>query len=337
MRGTPMVKVISLAAASRCLAAARSPRRSASQPPTPRRTSRGCDYGTHPQRHHRARHQHRSSREPLRSRTRRSAAGWRQEGRVPVGHAARHRQRRPAARDLAEEDYNVVVISGGDSQGTVGLRGRLPQHGLPGHRPAAAVRDRGRSADPSGTCEGGAFAIPFNYSAIDFEVDQAAYLAGVIARPRVARPPRHHQRHARTAASATATSRGSSWEPRASNPDIDVEVAYLADDEEVAFDDPTSAKTFAKAFIDVYEPDVILPARRGADHEASSRRPARPASRGGHGHRRLDHLPGARGVHPHEHHQGLRVRRARVDLPVRQPDARTGVAAGALRRPRRRH
>ena len=47
---------------------------------------------------------------------------------------------------------------------------------------------------------------------------------------------------------------------RSVKPDIDVELAYLADEgEEVAFGDPVSAKTFAEAFIDVYQPDVILP------------------------------------------------------------------------------
>ena len=47
---------------------------------------------------------------------------------------------------------------------------------------------------------------------------------------------------------------------RSIKPEIDVRTAYLANSgEALGFGDPTSAKTFAKAFIDVFQPDVVLP------------------------------------------------------------------------------
>ena len=47
-------------------------------------------------------------------------------------------------------------------------------------------------------------------------------------------------------------------------PDIHIEIAELADDEVPGFGDPASAGTFAEAFIEIYQPDVLLPVGRGA-------------------------------------------------------------------------
>ncbi len=165
-----------------------------------------------------------------------------------------------AARDLAEENRNVVVISGGDSQGTVGFAAAYPNTVFLDIDQALPCVTRDGRADPSGTCEGGLDAIPFNYSAVGFEVDQAAYLAGVIAAAASRDDSLGIISGMLDCAECNRYIQGFLLGARSVKPDIDVEVAYLADEgEAVAFDDPTSAKTFAKAFIDVYDPDVLLP------------------------------------------------------------------------------
>jgi basic membrane lipoprotein Med (substrate-binding protein (PBP1-ABC) superfamily) len=163
------------------------------------------------------------------------------------------------------EEVNVIVITGGDSQSTVSIARNFPQTVyLDIAQPQPCIDSDGRS-DPSGTCEGSTFAIPSNYMAVNFEVEDAAYLAGVIA------------------ASASRSDRlgiisgladceecnryiqGFILGAQGVKPDIDIEMAFLADDDEAeAFGDPTTAKTFAKAFIDVHQPDVLLPIARGA-------------------------------------------------------------------------
>ena len=133
-------------------------------------------------------------------------------------------------------------------------------------QPLPCVTEDGQP-DPSGTCAGREFASPSNYTAVDFAVEDGAYLAGLLARPRpdAQRPPRHHQWRPPTAASATATSGASCNGARSVDPDVDIELAYLADDEEAGFGDPVSARTFTEAFIDVFQPDVLLPVGRGDD------------------------------------------------------------------------
>jgi basic membrane lipoprotein Med (substrate-binding protein (PBP1-ABC) superfamily) len=147
----------------------------------------------------------------------------------------------------------------------VSIAGNFPQAVyLDIAQPQPCIDSDGRS-DPSGTCEGTPFAIPSNYMAVNFEVEDPAYLAGVIA------------------ASASRSDRlgiisgladceecnryiqGFIMGAQSVKPEIDIELAFLADEDEAeAFGDPTTAKTFAKAFIDVHQPDVLLPIARGA-------------------------------------------------------------------------
>jgi basic membrane lipoprotein Med (substrate-binding protein (PBP1-ABC) superfamily) len=165
-----------------------------------------------------------------------------------------------AARDAGEKGYDLVVISGGDGQGTVGFAEAYPETiFFDIDQPLPCVTGDGR-ADPSGTCEGGADAIPFNYMSVDFDTDEAAYLAGIIAAAASRDDTLGIISGTADCPDCNRTIKGFVQGARSVKPDIDVELAYLADEgEEVAFGDPVSAKTFAKAFIDVYQPDVILP------------------------------------------------------------------------------
>ena len=165
-----------------------------------------------------------------------------------------------AARAAGEKGYDLVVISGGDSQGTVGFAQAYPETiFFDIDQPLPCVTGDGR-ADPSGTCEGGAGAVPFNYVAVDFDTDQAAYLAGVIAASASRDDILGIISGTADCPDCNRTIEGFVLGARSVKPDIEVQQVYLADEgEAVAFGDPTSAKTFAKAFIDVYQPDVILP------------------------------------------------------------------------------
>ena len=165
-----------------------------------------------------------------------------------------------AARDAGEKGYDLVVISGGDGQGTVGFAKAYPETVFFDiDQPLPCVTGDGR-ADPSGTCEGGAGAIPFNYMAVDFDTDQAAYLAGIIAAAASRDDTLGIISGTADCPDCNRTIEGFVLGARSVKPDIEVHLAYLADEgEDVAFGDPVSAKSFAKAFIDVYQPDVVLP------------------------------------------------------------------------------
>jgi basic membrane lipoprotein Med (substrate-binding protein (PBP1-ABC) superfamily) len=171
-----------------------------------------------------------------------------------------------AAQNMVRDfDNDLVVITGGDSQSTVGFAAGFPDTVfIDVGQPVPCVTLDGRP-DPSGTCEGGTVAIPFNYGAIEFEVEDAAYLAGVLA----AAASRDDRLGIISGLiDCTECNRyvqGFTLGAQSVKPEIDIELAYLTDDDEAqAFGDTTTAKTFAKAFIDVYRPDVLLPIAQDA-------------------------------------------------------------------------
>jgi basic membrane lipoprotein Med (substrate-binding protein (PBP1-ABC) superfamily) len=165
-----------------------------------------------------------------------------------------------AARDAGEKGYSLVVLGGGNGQGTVGFARAYPESiFLDIDQPAPCVTENGQP-DPSGTCAGGVTALPFNYSAIDFDTDQAAYLAGVVAAAASRDDILGIISGTADCADCNRTIDGFVRGAASVKPEIEIRQAYLSDEGgSVAFDDPTSARTFARAFIDVYEPDVVLP------------------------------------------------------------------------------
>ena len=115
-------------------------------------------------------------------------------------------------------------------------------------------------ADPSGTCEGGLGALPSNYSSITFAVDEAAYLAGIIAAGASRRDRLGIISGLEDCKECRRYLEGFQLGARSAKPNIDIDIAYLADDDvEAAFGAPDIAKTFAEAFINVYRPDVLFP------------------------------------------------------------------------------
>ena len=170
-----------------------------------------------------------------------------------------------AARDLARSQTDLVIISGGDAQSTISYAAGSPATMfIDVGQPLPCVGLDGRP-DASGSCAGGINAIPGNYSAITYEVEDPAFLAGVIA----ASASRNNQLGVISGMSDCSECnrmiQGFTAGALSVKPDIAIEVAFLADDDEgQAFSDPTSARTFAGAFIDVFQPDVILPIANGA-------------------------------------------------------------------------
>ena len=158
---------------------------------------------------------------------------------------------------------NYTIVSGGDGQANVSIADGATDGAaiIDLAQPAPCVTETG-DADQSGVCAGDINAIPFNYTAIEFAVEDAAYLAGVVA-AKASRGGRlgvvsgypgclECQRYVE----------GFSAGARAVDPDIDVVVGYLADDEASAFADSASARTYTEIFLDVYQPSVFMPVGR---------------------------------------------------------------------------
>jgi len=192
--------------------------------------------------------------------------GWTESGPMPDTEAV-------SAEVLAlannnEDPLNVITVMGGDNQHNVNVARSFPATQiLDVGQTLPCVTEQG-APDPTGECAGGEFAVPLNYSAIDFAVEEGAYLAGVVAAKAGIglggglgvisglADCTECQRY------VTGFTRGA----RSVDPEIDIEVAYLSTPEEEAagFSNPETARTFARAFIDVYEPAVLMAVGRAA-------------------------------------------------------------------------
>lgn len=165
---------------------------------------------------------------------------------------------------IGEEAPNVLIISGGDWTSNLGIARSNPATTiLDINAPAPCVDESGR-ADPTAECAVETSAAPGNYNAVEFAVEEGAYLAGVVA----ARESRGRSLGIISGAPdclecdryITGFINGA----RSVEPEIEIELAYLADDEVAGFSDDASAKTYAEAFIEVFQPGVLLPVGRGA-------------------------------------------------------------------------
>jgi basic membrane lipoprotein Med (substrate-binding protein (PBP1-ABC) superfamily) len=160
-----------------------------------------------------------------------------------------------------------MIMSGGDSQSTSNFANAFPAtYFIDIDQPVPCLTPE-QQFDPEGECLGGIAAIPGNQLSVGFDADQPAYLAGVIA----ASASRNDRLGIISAtprcSSCNRIIQGFARGARSIEPEIDIDIAYLADEasfdaeggEAAAFGDVAAARTFARAFIDVYEPDVVLP------------------------------------------------------------------------------
>lgn len=161
---------------------------------------------------------------------------------------------------------DLIVISGGDGQADVALAGTAADDSviIDLSQPRPCVTENGQ-ADLSGECAGSASAVPFNYTAVEFAVEDGAYLAGVLA-AKASRGGRigvisgdegcrECERYVQGFVNGV----------RRVNPDLDVVVDYIASDEVNAYGDPETARTFTEIFIDVYQPAVLMPVGRAVN------------------------------------------------------------------------
>jgi basic membrane protein A len=166
-----------------------------------------------------------------------------------------------AIRTFVEEGRNVIIVGPqGAAQTLAAAWDASLSIRFIGVDQAVCLAPDGRP-DDTGACEGDEAALVPNYLAISYREDQAGYLAGIVAAS--------VSRAGRVAAigawpgceSCVRLMQGFELGARSVNPDIEVVSGFVADSEvEAALDDPDTGARMARAFIDVFEPDVILAA-----------------------------------------------------------------------------
>jgi basic membrane lipoprotein Med (substrate-binding protein (PBP1-ABC) superfamily) len=170
-----------------------------------------------------------------------------------------------AVLDLAGEfSPDLIVISGGDWKSNVGIARTNPSTTVIDiNQPPPCLTENGQP-DPSGECLGELGSVPGNYSAMEFAVEEGAYLAGVVAARESRDRPLGIISGSRECLECDRYVTGFINGARSVEPEIEIVLEYLANDEASGFNDAANAKTFAEAFVDVYEPSVLLPVGRGA-------------------------------------------------------------------------
>jgi len=168
-----------------------------------------------------------------------------------------------AANDWALEGWDAVVISGGFAPDTIlYARNNANTSFLDIGQNVPCVTTDG-IPDPSGTCAGGPSTLPFNYMAVSFAEDESGYLAGIIAAAAA-----HNGRIGIIGGTTRCETcnrymQGFELGARWLRPEVEITKAFLADDDAViGFTDEETARAYAETFIDVHQPDVLLPAAR---------------------------------------------------------------------------
>jgi basic membrane protein A and related proteins len=114
-------------------------------------------------------------------------------------------------------------------------------------------------ADTSDRCEGDAGALIPNLTILQYAEDQAGYLAGIAAASMSPNGRVAAIGGISTCASCVRYLQGFELGARSVDPDIEVAIAHVTDtDEQVGFDDAATGRAFARAFIDVFQPDVLM-------------------------------------------------------------------------------
>ena len=169
-----------------------------------------------------------------------------------------------AALDLVgESSPDLMVISGGDWKANVGIaRANTGTTIVDLNQPIPCLAESGQP-DLTGECTEQTAVQPGNYAVMEFAVEEGAYLAGVVA-----------ARESRGGSLGIISGSADCLEcdryvtgfingALSVEPDIEIEVGYISDDEVGGFSDEASAKTYAEAFLEVYQPTVLMPVGRG--------------------------------------------------------------------------
>jgi basic membrane lipoprotein Med (substrate-binding protein (PBP1-ABC) superfamily) len=170
-----------------------------------------------------------------------------------------------AARDWGTEEYDIVVLSGVPAPDTIDIAREFLGTVYVGVDQGIPCVSADGIPDPSGTCEGDAATLVRNYESSEFAIDQAGYLAGIVA----ASASRNGRIGAiggwPTCVDCNRYIQGFERGVRSVSPSASVEVAYLTDDHpEIANLDTETGRAFAEAFIDLHQLDVVLAASGGS-------------------------------------------------------------------------
>jgi len=158
---------------------------------------------------------------------------------------------------------NLVIVSGGDGQTDAAIaRSAETSVIIDLSQPVPCLTPTGQP-DPTGECAGGTGALPFTYSAVDFRVEDPAFLAGIVA-ARLSKSSLGIIGGYEDCVECQRYIGGFINGARSVEPDVRIDIAYLADNEVDGFGDLANARTFTEAFIDIYQPDVLLPVGRAA-------------------------------------------------------------------------
>ena len=184
-----------------------------------------------------------------------------------------------AVRKLAgDAEPALLMVSGGDRKSNVDtarLNARtfivdlnqpqpcLSESGQPDSESGQPDSEPGQP-DLSGECVGASGAVPGNYGAVEFAVEEGAYLAGVVAARESRGLPLAIISGSAECLECDRYITGFTNGARSVDSAIEIELAYLANDEVSGFSDEAGAKTFTEAFLDIYQPGVLLPIGRAA-------------------------------------------------------------------------
>jgi basic membrane lipoprotein Med (substrate-binding protein (PBP1-ABC) superfamily) len=177
------------------------------------------------------------------------------------------------ARDLADgaqekdEPITLMVLSGGNSDATSLFANATPSTMFIDIDQSRPCLTPDSPFAPTGQCAGGLEAVPVNQATVGFDADQPAYLAGILAASASRNDHLGIISGTPQCAACNRIIQGFVRGARSVKPEIAVDIAYLATEENfaaeggpaAAFGDLAAARTLARAFIDVYQPDVILP------------------------------------------------------------------------------
>jgi len=165
--------------------------------------------------------------------------------------------------DVAGEPTpDLIVVSGGDWKANVGIARLNPSSFIVDMgQPAPCLNETGQP-DLGGECLDGQ--APGNYLPVNFAVEEGAYLAGVIAARESRGKPLAVISGSEDCLECDRYATGFINGARSVEPEIEIQTAYLANDEASGFGDEASAKTFTQAFLDVHQPGVLMPIGRGA-------------------------------------------------------------------------
>ncbi len=159
-----------------------------------------------------------------------------------------------------DQQYNVIVTVGFNLGGvTTQAAHDNPDIWFVGVDQSPICVDETGLPDATFACKGDAKTLLPKYISINFQEDQAGYLAGIVAASVSKNGTIGAIGGTTLCAPCVRYIQGYELGAKSVNPDINVKSAYVTNDfSNAAFNDPAGGKTFAKSFITTNKPDVVF-------------------------------------------------------------------------------